>query len=139
MVATSMPSPINPYISLIQSSFPDFSYKNGKKYTYIPPKTIVLGPQEPHCELLLLHEVSHAILGHKSFKTDVERLKIESAAWDKAKTLAKALKIPFDADFAENHLDSYRNWLHSRSLCPTCHVTRFQTPDGVYHCPLCDH
>ena len=126
------------YQTIIFSAFPNFSYKNGKKYTYIPPKTIVLGPPEPHSELLLLHEVSHAILKHKCFKTDAERLRIETAAWDKARELAKDLKIPFSSDFAEQNLDSYRDWLHKKSLCKKCHLTRFQTPDGKYHCPRCD-
>ena len=130
--------PKNPYYDLILEHFPDFTYKTGKKFAYHPPKTVVIGPSEPHSELLLLHEVSHAILKHKAFKTDVERLRIESSAWDKAKTLAFSLKIPFSDDFAQSRLDSYRDWLHSRSLCKKCHLTRFQTEDGKYHCPLCD-
>lgn len=128
----------NPYYKKIIEEFSDFTYKTGKKFTYIPPKTIIIGPSEPRSELLLLHEVSHAILKHKSFKTDVERLRIESCAWEQAKILAKSLKIPFSDDFAESRLDSYRDWLHSRSLCKKCHITRYQTPDGKYHCPLCD-
>ena len=137
------PTPVdtteNPYYVLIMAHFPDFRFKSGKKFAYHPPKTIVMGPPEPRSELLLLHEVSHATLHHSSYLTDVERLRIESEAWDHARTLADELKIPFDTDFAESHLDSYRDWLHNRSLCPHCHITRYQTPDGHYHCPSCDH
>lgn len=132
-----MESPTNPYYSRIFAAFPDFSYKTGKKFAFRPPRTIILGPPEPRSELLLLHELSHALLGHKSFRTDVERLRIESAAWEKAKSLAKELNIPYSDDFAQSRLDSYRDWLHKKSLCKICHLTRYQTPDGVYHCPHC--
>ena len=129
----------NPYYNLIFEKFPNFRFKTGKKFAYHPPKTIIVGPQEPHSELLLLHEISHATLHHSTYQTDVERLKIESEAWDKARELANELNIPFDTNFAENRLDSYRDWLHTKSLCKKCNITRFQTPDGHYHCPYCDH
>ena len=129
---------INPnFLNKIKTTYPDFIYKEGKKLALPPPKTIIIDPWEPEYALLLLHELSHAILGHKSFRTDVERLRIESEAWDKAESLSKTFKIPFDRDFAEKELDSYRDWLHQKSLCKTCGITRFQTPDGKYHCPLC--
>ena len=69
----------------IKSDFPEFRFVDGVKVAFRPPKTIVLGPPEPFSELLTLHEVSHAILGHRTFKMDVERLKMESAAWEKAR------------------------------------------------------
>ena len=122
----------------IISAFPNFTYKNGKKFAYAPPKTIVIGPPEPRSDLLLLHELSHAILKHKSFKMDAERLRIESEAWNKAKELAFSLSIPFDEDFAESKLDSYRDWLHQKSLCKSCGLTRFQAKNGKYYCPRCD-
>ena len=130
---------IDPCYSSIISAFPDLHFRSGRKFAYHPPKTVVVGPPEPHSELLLLHEVSHAIMHHSTYQTDVERLRIESEAWDKARTLASSLNIPFLDDFAEENLDSYRNWLHSRSLCKSCGITRYQTPDGRYHCPKCSH
>ncbi len=125
-------------INQLKADFPQFSFKNGKKFSFRPPKTIIIGPYEPQAELLLLHELGHATLDKNTFKTDVERLKIESEAWNKAKSLAHDLKIDFDEDFAEGKLDSYRNWLHQKSLCKKCRLTRFQTEDGEYHCPYCD-
>ena len=86
-----------------------------------------------------MHEIGHAILGNSSYKTDLERLKIERNAWDKAKNLCKKFDIPFNEEFAEDELDSYRNWLHQKSLCKTCGLTRYQTNDGEYHCPKCDN
>lgn len=137
MNSSFSPDCIN-FLYKIKSSYPQFIFREGKKFAFHPPKTVVIGPQEPFWELLLLHEVSHAILGHKAFKTDVERLKMESEAWNQAEKLTKTLNIPFNTDFAESQLDSYRNWLHQKSLCKTCGLTRFETPDGKYHCPRCD-
>lgn len=125
-------------LTTLKSTYPQFSFKKGKKFAFRPPKTIIFGPYEPHAELLLLHELGHATLGETTFKTDVERLKIESKAWNQAKNLAASLNIIFDQSFAENKLDSYRDWLHQKSLCKTCGLTRFQTADGKYHCPKCD-
>jgi lipopolysaccharide biosynthesis regulator YciM len=35
-------------------------------------------------------------------------------------------------------LDTYRDWLHRRSACPECGLTRYQTVDGRWHCPGCE-
>ena len=127
------------FIERLQRDFPDFKFKEGKKFAFRPPKTIILGPVEPFYELLALHEVSHAILKHKDFKMDVERLKMENEAWEKAKELAKHYKIGINEDLIQDELDTYRDWLHQKSRCPKCGLTRFQTPDSQYHCPRCEN
>ena len=118
---------------------PALNFRRGRKFAFRPPKTIVLGSPEPFYELLTLHEVSHAILKHKGFKMDVERLKMEVAAWEQAKKLAANYGIEVDEDFIQDQLDTYRDWLHQKSRCPVCGLTRFQTPDGNYHCPRCEN
>lgn len=122
----------------IQEDYPEYSFKSGKKYTFRPPKTIVVGPREPHSSLLLLHELGHAIWGHFDYQTDVSRLKMERQAWDKARELAKKYDVNFDEDFVELELDTYRNWLDTKSRCKRCGLTCYQTPDGLYHCPRCE-
>ena len=123
----------------VRNDFPDFSFRQGKKFAFRPPKTVIIGPNEAHDDLLLLHEVSHAVLKHRDFKTNIERLKMESEAWEKAKELANKYKIEVDEDFIQDELDTYRDWLHKKSRCPKCGLTRFQTPDGLYHCPRCEN
>lgn len=122
----------------LKTDFPEFTFREGRKFAFRPPKTIVLGPPEPSSELLTLHEVSHAVLKHKTFKMDVERLKMESDAWEKAKELANTYGVTIDEDLIQNELDTYRDWLHQKSRCPKCGLTRFQTSDGTYHCPRCE-
>ena len=123
----------------LKVDFPDFKFREGRKYAFLPPRTIVLGPKEPCTDLLLLHEVSHAILKHRDFKTDVERLKMEVSAWEKARELAKTYSVTIDEDVIQEELDTYRDWLHKKSRCPRCGLTRFETPDGQYHCPKCEN
>lgn len=98
----------------------------------------MIGPCEGAGDLLLLHEVGHALLGHRSFKTDVGRLKMEVAAWEKARELTMIYGVEWDEDVAQEELETYRGWLHQKSRCPVCGLTRFETPDGRYHCPRCE-
>ena len=126
------------FIAKIKTDFPELTIRDGKKFAFRPPKTVMVGPEEDFWKLLLLHEVAHAVLRHKTFRLDAERLKMEAAAWDKATELAKIYGIEIDEDFAQNQLDTYRDWLHKKSRCPKCGLTRFQTPDGQYSCPRCD-
>ncbi|MBR3328976.1 hypothetical protein IKG29_00385 [Candidatus Saccharibacteria bacterium] len=127
------------FLNQLKTDYPELKFREGRKFAFRPPKTIVLGPLEPFSELLTLHEVSHALLGHKDFRTDVERLKMESNAWEKAKELAERYNIEVDEDMIQNELDTYRDWLHRKSRCPVCGLTRFQTYDKKYHCPRCEN
>lgn len=123
----------------LEGDFGEFIFKPGRKFAFRPPKTIVIGPSEPFLGLLTFHEVSHAILGHKTFKTGVGRLKMEMAAWEKARELADQYGIAYNEEVIQGELDTYRDWLHQKSRCPECGLTRFETPDGVYHCPRCEN
>lgn len=88
--------------------------------------------------LQLLHELGHALLNHRTFATDPERLKMECAAWEKARELCIAYHIYYDEEFVEAELDTYREWLHQKSRCLNCGLTRYQDRNGVYHCPECE-
>ena len=126
-------------LSKIKSDYPNIKFRQGRKFSFRPPKTIVLGPEEQHDSLLLLHELGHALLGHRDFDTDIKRLKMEREAWEKARELALLYDVEFSDEVAEAELETYRNYLDQKSRCPKCRLTRFQTPDGVYHCPKCDN
>lgn len=122
---------------LIRDFF-DFKFVLGAKFSFRPPKTIVIGPPEPFSRLLVLHELGHAVCGHRDFRMDVTRLKMENQAWEEAKKLAVRYEIEANEDVVQNELDTYRDWLHQKSRCPICGLTRFQTPDSQYHCPRCE-
>ena len=126
------------FLNLLIKDYPNFRFTLGPKFTFRPPRTIVIGPKEPFSRILTLHELGHAISRHKQFRTHVERLKMENEAWEEAKKLATHYNQPIDEDMVQNELDTYRDWLHQKSRCPKCGLTRFQTPDGDYHCPRCE-
>ena len=127
------------FLDKLKRDYPELKFRDGNKFAFRPPRTIFLGVADGAAwKLLTLHEVSHAILGHKDFKMDVERLKMEVSAWEKARDLAPLYGVAVDEDLIQDELDTYRDWLHQKSRCPRCGLTRFQTPDARYRCPRCD-
>lgn len=131
-------------LAKVRGDYLDLKFVSGRKFAFRPPRTIVI----PFASLetiedardvqLLFHEIGHAIMGHRDFKTEVGRLKMEVEAWEKARELAERYGVEFDEELALTELDSYREWLHQKSRCPRCGLTRFQTPDSLWHCPRCD-
>lgn len=143
------------FVELLKRDFPEVKFKDGaKRFSYqlrdgVP--VVFLGEPQPNFALLTLHELGHALCKHKDYKVDVERIKIESAAWERAKTVlleyrkkaqtetGLATILPeWDEDFVQDKMDTYRDWLHARSRCKKCGLTRYQTDDGKYHCPRCE-
>ncbi len=127
------------FLERVAGDHPEFLFKKGRRFAFRPPKTIVVGPEEPGDSLLLLHELGHALCGHRDFLTDASRLKMEREAWEKARELAQVYGVSFDDELVERELDSYRDWLDTKSRCPKCGLTRYQTPDQMYHCPKCEN
>lgn len=126
------------FFERLQKDYETFRFKIGRKFAFRPPRTVVVGPPEPFSELLALHEVSHAICKHRDFKMDIMRLKMEAQAWEKAKELAMQYGIEVNEGLIQQELDTYRDWLHQKSRCPECGLTRYQTTNGQYHCPACE-
>ncbi len=98
---------------------------------------ITYNPGEPKANAYLLHEFGHALLGHANYSYDIELLKMERAAWDEALSLADEYDAAIDEVLIDDALDSYRDWLHARSLCPTCTATGVQTALSSYACIAC--
>lgn len=119
----------------LKMDYPKIRFRLGKKFAFRPPRTIFFAEGQ---ELELLHELGHARLEHDFYTTDIERLRMERAAWEEARRLCYQYAVEYDQEFVEMALDSYRDWLHRRSQCSKCGLTRYQTRDGKYHCPSCD-
>ncbi len=132
------------FVCTLKKDFSQYKFFNGKRFTFRPPRTIILEPAEDFLEmpekykLSVLHELGHAISEHKFYATDPERLKMEREAWEKAKGLCSRYGVVYDTEYAEEELDTYREWLHQKSKCSECGLTRYQTKDGQYHCPGCE-
>ena len=130
-----MPKPTS-LLNKLQQDYPELSFSSAERYQFSPPATIYFDAANPE-PLLLLHELGHYLLKQYDYTSDIELLRIESAAWQQAKQLCATYNVEWDEDFAEDRLDSYRNWLHANSLCPNCQISGYQDTNGLYHCPLC--
>lgn len=141
MVAmNSSNNPYSVFIEELAADYPQFKFKAGKQDHWSPSsKTIIYNPSKPLKDLKqsLLHELSHALLNHHDYSSDLELLKLESQAWEMAAKLAPKYKLSISDNHIQNCLDTYRDWLHRRSTCPTCGVHVLQKNASTYKCFNC--
>lgn len=130
-------SSISSILDSLINDFPDFTFRQSSEFRWSPhEKTIFYNPQEDAG--LLLHELGHAILGHVDYKRDVELITLERDAWSFAvQGLSPRYSISISEDDVQESLDTYRDWLHARSLCPQCASTGIQVARESYKCIAC--
>jgi predicted RNA-binding Zn-ribbon protein involved in translation (DUF1610 family) len=121
--------------------FPELRFRAGEQFSWSPEtgeiiyKTAAAGQK---ARWSLLHETGHALLKHRSYGADFELLRLEIEAWERAKTLAKEVGVTIDEDHIQDCLDTYRDWLYKRSICPSCGTKCLQQDDFVhYRCFNC--
>lgn len=125
-------------IKKIASDYPELELSEGARFQFTPPNYLYYTTDEAeHPELLLLHELGHYLIGETDYSTDIELLEIEAKAWAKARELCNNYQLEYDDGFAEDHIDSYRDYLHFASLCNNCQLAGYQDDSGNYHCALC--
>lgn len=127
-------------INQLKQDYPNLRFIKGARFSFRPPKTIVVGPYEgKNTPLLLFHELGHALSKKYSYNLKVERLKIEVAAWQEGKKAYQNYPDlpPWDDDFVEDNLDTYRDWLHKKSTCKACGLTMYQDVNNSWQCPHC--
>lgn len=140
MDATTMPLA---NINKIKHDFPDLNFEKGKTFSWDPnSRTIYYEKLSSKQDLMqLLHEIAHAKLVHKNYQRDVQLIDIERSAWEYAiNNLAPkySLKLNMDDSAIQEFLDSYRDWLHKRSLCPQCDAVGLQKDNATYRCLSCN-
>lgn len=127
-------------IHKLKTTYPDITFVEAEQFSWSPSeKTVFYNRGEKHATHLLLHELSHALLEHREYRRDVELVAMETAAWEKAQTYADEYSIRFDDNVIQDHLDTYRDWLHARSTCPHCSANGYQTEKFHYECAACSH
>lgn len=100
--------------------------------------TISYIPSHPEATAHLLHEYGHALLGHDSYGSDVELIRMEQEAWTYAVSkLATRYRLSVEDEIVQDALDTYRDWIHDRSTCPSCQATGVQKDVNLYHCLAC--
>jgi hypothetical protein len=128
-------------IAKLGARFPELRFTPGKQFYWSPETGEISYEAKGHDKKAiwsLLHETGHALLDHRSYQADVELLKLEVAAWERARELAADLGLTINDDHIQNSLDTYRDWLHKRSICPSCGTKCLQQGDFVhYRCFNC--
>jgi hypothetical protein len=137
MDATNSSSSItNTFIELLIKDYPGYKFKAGNQEHWSPKtKTIFFNPDRSSYGVL--HELAHALLEHTAYHTDFELLKMESDAWELAVKLGQNYQIIIDDNHIQNCLDTYRDWLHRRSTCPSCGMHVLQSNSNNYRCHNC--
>lgn len=125
----------------LSDAFPHLTFQESEDGFLWSPETqtVWYRPADAHFEAQLLHEVGHALLDHHHYRRDVELLSMETDAWHKALELSDAYGVTIDDDTIQDHLDTYRDWMHSRSSCPECDATGHQKQADTYACLACAH
>lgn len=128
---------INSLIKAIQHDHPDLTLTPSEAFSWSPSTNTIYYVETGDAEYLL-HELAHASLDHVAYRQDIELLGMERDAWTYAVgTLASRYDVAITDDIVQTSLDTYRDWLHRRSTCPTCKATGIQSLAGTYACPHC--
>lgn len=122
--------------------YPEFSFVAADSFYWCPETSEIFYDDTKHDQISsiwsLLHETSHGLLKHTTYKADLELLHLEVAAWHHALTLAKDHAINIDSEYVQDCLDTYRDWLYRRSLCPGCGAQCIQIDSSnFYRCFNC--
>jgi hypothetical protein len=128
-------------IEILRAQFPDLRFTAGQQFSWSPENSEIIyksGASGQQATWSLLHETGHALLGHKTYGADFELLQLEVAAWEKAKQVADDMGIEIDEDHIQDCLDTYRDWLYKRSICPECNTKCLQQDNkSAYRCHNC--
>ncbi len=130
----------NTVLASIIAAFPAYTFASDSDCFWSPETATI-----HYCKQMseqdvwdVLHEIGHAQLGHRSYDLDVSLLRNEVAAWEHAMmVLAPRFKIVIDPNYKEAQLDTYRDWLYARSLCPNCQHAGIQKANLSYQCFNC--
>ena len=122
-------------------AYPGLTFKPAAQFCWSPKTNEICYKTDgfgPTAVWSLLHETGHALLQHTTYQADFQLIKLEVAAWEKAKLLGHNLGVIIDDDHIQDCLDTYRDWLYKRSICPSCRTKCLQQNDfSHYRCFNC--
>ncbi|HEY5550027.1 MAG TPA: hypothetical protein VIK37_02410 [Candidatus Saccharimonadales bacterium] len=140
VTSTSNKGSAKSFISRLKKDFPEFTFEPGKQDHWSPKANMITyksGAALKEVQYGVLHELAHAKLGHYNYHNDFELLKLEGLAWELAAKIGQKYGLKISNDHIQDCLDTYRDWLHARSQCPTCGVNVLQKDPYHYHCFNC--
>jgi hypothetical protein len=132
---------MKPLTAKLQQQFPELRFRAGQQFSWSPDTGEIIYKSNAtgrKADWSLLHETGHALLKHQSYGADYELLRLEIDAWERAKVVAKEVGLTISEDHIQDCLDTYRDWLYKRSICPNCGTKCLQQDDFVhYRCFNC--
>lgn len=119
----------------LAGAYPHLSFKPGEHFCWSPEHSEVFYKASGgrKARWTLLHETGHALLGHDNYCADFELLRLEAEAWQKARELGSKFGLAIDEDHIQDCLDTYRDWLYKRSICPDCGTKCLQQDDYLHY------
>lgn len=130
-----------PNFLLIMKQYPQFTFVKHAVFHWSPRENNVYYVEERMNQesglYQFFHEIGHALSNHVDYSTGIQLLKIETEAWERAQLEAQSYGITIKKSHIEHCLDSYRDWLHLRSLCPTCQTVSIESGKNQYRCFNC--
>ncbi len=128
-------------VDQLKAMFPAVTFIPGEMFSWSPDEhKITYNQDDSQCkdQWALLHETGHALLNHASYSNDYELIEMEVAAWEKAKEIAAKIGTTIEEGHIQDCLDSYRDWLYKRSICPSCGTKTIQSDQcNSYSCFNC--
>ena len=126
-------------VKKLARDYPDINFQASND-TYWSSKEQSIYMDDQCDTYILLHELAHASLQHADHSSDAALLRMEQEAWQHAiEELAPRYGLTIPEDVVDDHLESYREWLHARSKCPHCSQTGVQTDQKKYRCIACSN
>lgn len=134
-----MPLKTQTLLTKLRQDYPQFSFRKGEAFRWSPSEnTVYFASTSLEDAPELLHELAHGLLEHKNYTQDIELVQIEREAWTYAREILSSM---YDVEITDKHvqdaLDTYRDWLYKRSLCPDCGSNGIHTKTNTYKCFTC--
>ena len=126
-------------IHKLKKDYPNIKFRAAKQFSWSPRTQEVLFVVKSNKtgQWSVLHELSHALLGHNSYMYDYELIQLEIDAWEEALKIAPNYHQVIDEEHIQSCLDTYKDWLHRRSRCPVCEHQGIQDQPTLYRCFNC--
>ena len=136
MAAITMQPTNKALLFRLKADYPDITFVLGDDFKWSRVRREITVSDGPL--LYLLHELAHALLSHTNYSLDIELLRQEREAWDLVRShLGPKYDVSLHEELAQEALDTYREWMHTRSLCPSCGLSCLQTKTSIYVCVNC--
>lgn len=123
----------------LRQDYPEFKFEEASIASWSPQLKQVSYSRSVDQEGIwsLLHELGHAIHNHQNYTSDINLVRMESDAWEKALEISNAYDIAIDNEHLQECMDTYRDWLYKRSTCPYCKAHGLQRSKAIYCCLNC--